>query len=325
MTGRMENEMKIFSETERLLDGMPDYVRGWYMNLRASRKTAATCRDYIRKVRRFLSSINPDVKKVKAEEINNEVVTKYYLTIQTKETPEGIVYTSDSYQNTIWFCLENFFQYLDHAGDIKENFIKNITKPTNNDLDRINEHRILLTADDFKTIVNSVNMESNMFLRKRDKAIILLFMNTGIRCTALSTILLDDIDFVMKHLSIIDKGNKRHEYVLNDVVMRAIDEWLNERGESQDKHLFLTRRGTPASAHVISDVVYKYTNVALGKHISPHKLRSGYCSILYNKTGDIEFVRRCVGHSNVATTQRYIVTKGSEKERSSEIMGELLG
>ena len=76
--------------------------------------------------------------------------------------------------------------------------------------------------------------------------------------------------------------------------------------------------------NTVANVVRKYSKIGLGYEISPHKLRSGYCSILYNKTGDIEFVRRAVGHSRVDTTQRYIVTKGSEKEKAAEIMEGLL-
>ena len=71
-------------------------------------------------------------------------------------------------------------------------------------------------------------------------------------------------------------------------------------------------------AKTISDVVEKYAGV------SPHKLRSGFCSILYKKTGDIEFVRRAVGHANSATTARYIVTNGEEKQNAAEIMGSII-
>ena len=74
----------------------------------------------------------------------------------------------------------------------------------------------------------------------------------------------------------------------------------------------------------LTEIVQKYTGRALGKPLSPHKLRAGYCSILYNKTHDAEFVRRAVGHANVATTQRYIVTKGNERKKAAEIMASIL-
>ena len=56
------------------------------------------------------------------------------------------------------------------------------------------------------------------------------------------------------------------------------------------------------------------------RELSPHKIRGGDVSILYKETGDAEFCRRAVGHSNIATTQRYITTGGEEKKRAAEIM-----
>ena len=325
MDGRLQNEMSIFKVCDKIASGMPSYVNGWYTTLRASRKTAATCRDYLWKVADFLSSINDDVKKVKPGDITESAVMNYFLSIQFKTTKNGVTYTSDSYQNTVWFCLNSFLKYMERAGLIKSNYMANVTRPKNHDLDRINERRILLTADDFVKILKAIDEEKDNFYRIRDKAIVLLFMNTGMRRTAMTTIMVSDVNFEDHELHLIDKGSKRHTYALNSAVEKAIKEWLKISEHTSDGHLFLSIQGNMLSTDTMARLVKKYTQIAMGKPISPHKLRSGYCSILYNKTGDIEFVRRCVGHSNVATTQRYIVTKGSEKERSSEIMGELLG
>ena len=55
-------------------------------------------------------------------------------------------------------------------------------------------------------------------------------------------------------------------------------------------------------------------------HVSPHKIRAGVASILYEETKDIEFVRRAIGHTNVATTQRYIRTENKEREKASKLL-----
>ena len=89
--------------------------------------------------------------------------------------------------------------------------------------------------------------------------------------------------------------------------------------------LFISKYGERISAKGVSNIVKKYTEEALGKPLSPHKLRAGFCSILYNKTHDTEFVRRAVGHSNISTTQRYIVTDGDEKRQSASIIGKAIG
>ena len=327
MNGRIAKELQIEAAIQAKLATMPEYVRSWDTNMKASRKSAATRRDYIFKIHAFLSSINPDVCNVKIDNITDDVVAEYFTSVQTKRKGGDIVYTSDSYQQTVWSCLNCFFEYLVKRKMMTNNHMTMIVRPKNRDLDRINEHRILLNMDDFKRILVSVDDETNLTRRNRDRAILVLFMNTGMRKTALSNIMMEDVDFDEHQLTVIDKGNKRHHYVLTDEVCDILKEWLGVRDKYSrgkgDNHLFLSDHGNAMSRTAMSDMVEKYTERALGKRISPHKLRSGYCSILYSATGDIEFVRRAVGHASSQTTQRYIVTGGNEKRRAADIMSNI--
>ena len=327
MDGRLQNEMKIEKNIDDLLKDCPDYIKRWNMNMKISRRTAATRRFYVGQVRNFLMTIHKSPMLVKTSEITEEKVEEFLLSHQTKERNGEIKATSDGFQCTNWSILKSFFDYLVHTGAMERNYMDAIQRPKNNDLDRINEHRVLLTAKDFRKILKAVDEdEDGEWIQKRNKAIILLFMNTGIRKTALLSLTIDNIDLNNRMISVVDKGNKRHEYVINDALAEALHNWLDIRNnvENNDEHLFISLNGTVMAGSTLVLVVKKYTRRGLGYEISPHKLRAGYCSILYSKTGDIEFVRRAVGHSNVATTQRYIVTKGAEKEKAAEIMGSLL-
>lgn len=322
MNGRIENELKIDRSIEEKLKSLPAFVSAWNLNMKASRKTAATRRDYIAKVERFLTYIDSEATSVTPDRLNEQNVTAYFVSIQTKDECGELKYTSDSYQQTIWCCLSSLFDFLVESKQIPYNYMRMIAKPKNHDLERINEHRVRLDAKDFKRILKSVDREAGESVRSRDKAILMVFMNTGMRKTALQSIMVEDINTEDHTLTVIDKGNKRHTYVLTDHVMAAIEEWMTDRkkyvAKKNDHHLFLSHRGTAMGSRTISDVVEKYAGV------SPHKLRSGYCSILYNKTGDVEFVRRAVGHANAATTARYIVTSGEEKRKAAEIIGSII-
>lgn len=337
MQGRLEGEIKRERNINNTLSQLPQFVTEWYYNLKASKKTAASCIDYTNKIRRFLTYINSNPKLVTPNDITLSVVQQYFISIQTKEDAEGnLVYTSDSYQQTVWCCLNNLFDFLVETNQMDKNHMKMITKPKNKDLDRINEHRILLTKKDFNAIINAVkegtgSHKARAFqdsLRNRDMAIIFLFMTTGMRKTALSEINISDLDMDNEVLYVVDKGNKKHSYKLSDKTYDAIYWWLEDRedildGEYNDA-LFISDTKERLSSAAIYKLVCKYCEGALGYHISPHKLRAGFCSILYNETGDVEFVRRAVGHSNVATTQRYIVTKNVEKEKAVSIIDGLL-
>lgn len=322
MNGRVLNETKIEAKIKELLATLPAYVADWDLYMKASRKTAATRLDYINKVKRFLSSIKEDPVMVAPVDINERNVTEYFISTQTKTENGETKTTSDSYQQTIWCCLSSFLDFMVAHRLTASNYMRAISKPKNHDLERINEHRVRLEAKDFKAIMKAVRNEPNETIRSRDTAILMLFMNTGMRKTALQSIMLEDINLQDHTLTVIDKGNKRHQYVLNEHVTEALRGWIAERPKysvrGNDSHLFLSNRGTAMGAKTISDVVEKYAGV------SPHKLRSGFCSILYKKTGDIEFVRRAVGHANSATTARYIVTNGEEKQKAAEIMGSII-
>lgn len=339
MQGRIEHELEINKKIQESLENTPKFLVEWASNLEASDKTGATRRVFVRIVKKYLSSINTDLKSITLEDLTVQSVETYYSSIKRKviirDGKEDIKSTSDSYQQQIWCCLNNFFCYLVKRHYIQENPMETIGKPTNHDLEEINQRRILLTQKDFNKIIHCVKtgvggskaQSRQEKFRNRDLAIISLFMTTGMRKTALSEINESDINFETGELKVIDKGNKHQLYPLNNSVLNVIKDWINDKTLMELNNsdaLFVTYQGNRMSGTSIDDLVAKYCQAALGKHISPHKLRAGFVSIYYKKTGDIEATRRAVGHSNIATTQRYIVTENTERKDAANSIASLL-
>lgn len=334
MNGRIEIDNKIYKSIEDSLIYYPDYIIDWYYYLKANEVSAMSCKDYIMKVRRFLLSINMDIRNIRIDDLTINSITQYFISIKTKEDNTE---TSYSYRQGIWSCLNNLFTFLHERGYTETNKLKDsgIKRNKGKDLDRINQNRILLTKDDFNKIIlaveegvgsNKAKGYQNTY-KNRDKSIILIFMTTGMRKTALEEINVTDLDLDNNSLCVIDKGHKVHEYYLNNDVVNTIKKWLMDRyfilGEHNDGALFISKEKKRMSGNSITKLVDKYATAALGYHISPHKLRSGLVSIIYEETKDIEFTRRVVGHSNVTTTQRYIVTDNKERETASNIIGNI--
>ena len=334
MQGRLETEIKKETVLLKKIQNMPEYLQEWYYNLKASQKTITTCKDYINKIEKFLTFINPSIKEIDPQNISLKDIQRYFILIQKREVNGQQTYTSDSYQQTVWCCLNNFFGFLYNTNKISKNYMTMIAKPKNKDLERINENRILLTKYDFNHILESVEEGAGSDkarvcqkrLKNRDRAILLLFMTTGMRETALSEINIEDIDFINNTLKVIDKGNKFHVYNLSEKTINSLDLWLQDREKwkTNSDALFIAENGNRIGSSTLAKLVDKYCQDALGYHISPHKLRAGFCSILYQETGNAEFVRRAVGHSNIATTQRYIVTDNNERAKASELINNLL-
>lgn len=326
---RLDTEQKIENKLNRKIVHAPECVIAWNDVLKASNKTAATRYDFVCKVLSFLDYINYNYNIFDVSAIRLEHVVSYYNSIKVKNNNGHITKTSDSFQQSVWSCLNNFFEFCKKRGLMDTNYLKEyISRPQNKDLVRINEDRILLTKNDFKKIMIEVKQSPTQAgFQNRDKLVLLLFITTGIRETALSSIDINDIDMHKNVLNVTDKGNLTHKYILDSSVIDAYNDWLDDRlfyANENEKALFINKSGDRLSTRGVSRIVEKYTENALGKKMSPHKLRSGFCSILYAETGDIEFVRRAVGHSKVETTQRYIVTDGNETELASNIISKLL-
>ena len=340
MSGRISNQLQIYKSVEKNFINYPKYLIDWYFHLKANDISATTCKDYINKIIRFLESISTNWNDIIPANISVDNVIQYFINIKVKKDTDGNVIgeTSYSYRQSVWSCFNNFFEYLYNNNWTNDNIFKkaNIKRPKNNDLQRINQKRILLSKDDFKNILKAVedgvgSKKSRAYQKRfhnRDKSIMLIFMTTGIRETALREIDVDDINLETGELTVVDKRHKFHTYTLDLKTVGVIKDWLIDRyfilGGIKHDALFISRDQNRISSNSIAELVDKYASAALGYHISPHKLRSGLASILYNEKRDIEYVRRVIGHSSSTTTQRYIVTDNKEREEAANLITQMI-
>lgn len=330
MQGRLENAIKTERNIEFRLSELPFYVREWYLELKASDNTPTTCLDYIRKIANFLFSIDAlNSDTISTDRITENAVKEFIIECKTKIDKNGIqTRTSDSYQEGIWYALNNFLEFMKNHNYIEQNYMHNIKKVKNRDLERIKENRIKLDISDFKKILDYVEKDMTFEpMKQRDAAILRLFMTTGMRKTALEEINVDDYDIENNRLAVIDKGDKYQFYNINRRTAYVLEQWIKEReyiASAGEDALFISKDGTRLSKRAVYVIVQKYSEKVLGIKLSPHKLRAGFCSIMYEKTKDIETVRRMVGHSNLSTTQRYIVTDNNERKQAADLMEEML-
>lgn len=333
MKGRIEHSIQTENNIKRILDNLPRCVGDYYYNISVS-KEPKTCLTYIKAIREFFKSLNSsNQKNIDVSNIKEIDITRFMHEIERKTDKNGNVEaTSFSYRKTVHSALNSFFEYTYKTGVIDRNPVELIERPKNQDkVKRIklgeSDLQNLLGAVETGTLNNTHAAHSQRKWRSRDRAILMTFIGTGMRETALTEINLDDINWETGVLTIVDKRYTTHEYILPEQLKKELQRWLKDRenileGKSCDA-LFISTLRSRISPRAVTDIVGKYSEYALGRRISPHKLRAAFCTILYDKTGDIELVRDAVGHRNIATTQRYIVKDNSAKRRSSAIMNSL--
>lgn len=198
-------------------------------------------------------------------------------------------------------CLRSFFKYL-------YSIVKLIPINPAVDLETPKKNSrlpVALSLDESKGMLSSVNGTN----KERDYAIIILFLNCGLRLSELIGI---DIDKIKGDtLTVVGKGNKERTIYLNDVCVMAIEDYLAVRPDADPGHekaLFLSNRKTRFTQRGVQHMVDKYLNEAglSGKHYSPHKLRHTAATLMYQYGHvDIRALQEILGHESVSTTQIY--------------------
>lgn len=327
MKGRLEHKIRNEKNIDKMLNELPECVSDYYYS-RSSAKESKGSEEYIRKIRNFLKYLSDDAKNLDVSKIEEKDVARYLRSIEKTVGANGVEKeTSFAYRKQVYTIINSFFEYLRKRKIIPSNPMDCIERPSSVDL----IERIELDEYDLKSIIEAVDNGAGTTNQKhrqenwkeRDKAILLLIMNTGIRKTALTEINIEDIDFFNNTIKVVDKRHKTHIYCMNTVLKNALGVWIAKRSQIKDLNtdaLFISNRKTRMNEKTVDGIVGKYSKEGLGYEISPHKLRAAFCTILYNKTHDIEKVRDAVGHNSVSTTQRYIVKDNSAKEESANIM-----
>ena len=164
-----------------------------------------------------------------------------------------------------------------------------------------------LNLDESIKLLQSVNGKKNV---ARDYAILVLFMNCGLRLSELVGINVNSIRG--DTLTVIGKGNKERTVYLNKACQDAIAAYMAERSKlkviKDPKALFLSERKVRISPKTVQYLVKKYIN-ASGldpDKYSPHKLRHTAATLMYKHGNvDIRALQSILGHESIATTEIY--------------------
>ncbi|OLS03972.1 tyrosine recombinase XerC [Tissierella creatinophila] len=168
---------------------------------------------------------------------------------------------------------------------------------------------VYLTLEQSHKLLDEALANKNEEYAKRDYAIIMMFLNCGLRLSELSSI---DIDKIRNDdtLLVIGKGNKERTIFLNKACIEAINDYLKVRPKNpkDKKALFISKQKNRLSNRAIQHMIDKYLEkIGLDTSVySTHKLRHTAATLMYKYGNvDIRALQEILGHESVATTQIY--------------------
>ncbi|WP_315583474.1 tyrosine recombinase XerC [Actinomyces viscosus] len=146
-------------------------------------------------------------------------------------------------------------------------------------------------------------------LAVRDLAIIETLYATGVRVSELVGLDVTDLDHSQRTLRVLGKGRKERTVPYGLPAARALEGWLGRRGEvcapDAGAALFLGARGRRIDPRAVRDVVHRLCAAAQVPDLGPHGLRHSAATHVLGGGADLRSVQELLGHSSLATTQRY--------------------
>jgi site-specific recombinase XerD len=150
---------------------------------------------------------------------------------------------------------------------------------------------------------------NKLFTAKRDRAILYLFYNTGIRLSELVNLNLDNIDLQRGVFKVLGKGGYEREAVFENDTIKILQDYLKARRNwkgNNSKAVFLSRSGKRVTQMNIQRNIERYGKQAgITKKVTPHMLRHSIATHLLNNDVDIRRVQHFLGHKSIASTQIY--------------------
>jgi integrase/recombinase XerD len=283
--------------------------------LEASPNTIAGYRDTFRLLLRYAGTqLKRSPVALRIEDIDAELVGAFLIHVETVRR------NSARSRNTRLAAIRSFYRFVAmnepayglHCQRILAMPSKRHVRRTVNFIDRSEMEALLAVPDPAS------------WIGRRDGAILLLFLQTGLRVSELINLNCRDLIFGPgAHVRCEGKGRKERSTPLRRETAKVMQAWFRERAGQADDPAFPTIRGDRLSRDAIEHLVHKYTVAASercgslrAKRVTPHTLRHSTAMDMLHSGVDRTVIALWLGHESVDTTQIYIHADMRLKEKA---------
>lgn len=254
-----------------------------------------TINGYDYEITKFLDYLNDnhlDYKKINLDMIRNYL--KYL---------DSLKYKKNSISKNL-SSLRSFYKFLTEEKVILNNPFKNISNPKKD-----KKLPDFLNYEEINKLFDSADTKTPLGLRNR--CILELLYDTGIRVSELVNLKINDIEFDKKIINILGKGKKERIVYYGDYLQEVLDKYINDSrkyllNNKLSEYLILNNNGSKITTRGVEYIIDKMVNEAAIKHkISPHVLRHTFATHMLNGGADIKSIQQLLGHESLSTTGIY--------------------
>lgn len=333
-------EQKIIEECEEVQDQLPKFLKGFFVYLKGNVLPMSRLA-YLRDIKFFMDYLVNESGLVSEKDTKNIAIAEFkelkardinhfldYCRRYKVETEKGIyIYENDN--KTLArkrSSVSVMFKFLYRDELIEKNITDGfdpikLPKAGDKEIKALQDNEVMTMLDAVSTGEGLTKKEKQYWqkTKKRDKAMLVLFITYGLRLSELQQLNVSSFNFGRGEFKIYRKRGKEAVLPLNNSVLQVLKDYLdNERTEHEKiveeaDALFLSLQGKRMTERQIRQLVKKYTSIALGtgrdSGYSPHKLRATTATSLIERGHSIYDVQALLSHDNITTTQLYAAHK----------------
>lgn len=157
-------------------------------------------------------------------------------------------------------------------------------------------------------------------LAARNRAIILLLLDSGLRASELVTLRLDYLDPELRRAHVTGKGMKDRYVPIGNRTKQALWMYVNRHRPQplRENYVFLGPKGFPLTANKLAHILTKLGERGGIKPCNPHRFRHTMARLYLRNGGDVMSLQQILGHEDLATTRIYVQLEREDIERTHE-------
>ena len=259
------------------------------------KSTANTLQAYKRDLDKFIDyAASADINDF--ADVDSDVINNFKAHL-------GSVGLSSSSVSRTLSSMRGLFQYLVSEGICETNPAKAVHN------DKVEKKELsVLTSKEVEMLIAQPNTNDPKGIR--DKAMLEVLYATGIKVTELIDLEIEDINLQLSFIR-CGRGDKERYIPIYPIAIKALTHYIDKSRkllvtDSKERALFVNITGEKMTRQGFWKILKSYAaSAGISKSITPHTLRHSFAAHLLENGADIHDIQVILGHSDIASTQRY--------------------